>query len=131
MGGKVSLILVLGFSSLFAIMGTEMLKTSNEATDNYVNYFKQTEAHNLAVSGANMAANEIFINKFWMTGYSNLKLDKGSLDVTVDSFGVENKLITSIGEFDGYQDTVIVLLEPKNFAQYGNFYNSMGLGCYG
>ncbi len=55
-----------------------------------------------------------------------LKIDEGSLDVTVDSIGVENKLITSIGEYDGYQDTVIVLLAPKNFAQYGNFYNLMG-----
>jgi hypothetical protein len=126
MGGKASLLLVLGFSSIFAIMGVEMLKSSNEATDNYVKYFEQTEAHNLAVSGANMAANEIFINKFWMAGYSNLKIDEGSLDVTVDSIGVENKLITAIGEYDGYQDTVIVLLAPKNFAQYGNFYNSMG-----
>jgi hypothetical protein len=45
--------------------------------------------------------------------------------VNVDSFGVDNKLITSIGNYNGYQDTVIVLLEPKNFAQYGNFYNSM------
>ena len=73
MGGKASLLLVLGFSSIFAIMGVEMLKSSNEATDNYVKYFERTEAHNLAVSGANMAANEIFINKFWMAGLFQLK----------------------------------------------------------
>jgi len=126
MGGKVSLILVLGFSSLFAIMGTEMLKSSNEATDNYVDYFEKTKAHNIAVSGANMAANEIFINKFWMTGYSSLQIDNGSLSVRIDSSNIYDRIITSVGEFDGIKDTVIAFLQPKNFAQYGNFYNSMG-----
>jgi len=125
MGGKAALLLVLGFSSLFAIMGTEMLKSANDSTDNYVNYFEQTKAHNIAVSGANMAANEIFITKYWTAGYSGLQFDNGSLSVTVDSINTFDKVITSIGEFDGVSDTVIVYLQPKNFAQYGNFYNSM------
>lgn len=125
MSGKASLILVLAFSILFGIMGTNMIRTSNEATDSYINYYTKTKAHDLAVSGANMAANAIFINKFWMTGYNNLNIDYGFLNVSVDSFGYDNKLITAIGTFQGFKDTVMVWLEPKNFAQYGNFYNSM------
>ena len=125
MGGKVSLLLVLAFSALFGIMGTQMLRTSNEATDAYVDYYKKTKAHDLAVSGANMAANEIFINKLWMAGYNNLNIDYGSINVSVDTFNYNNKIITATSDFDGYKDTVIVWLEPKNFAQFGNFYNSM------
>jgi hypothetical protein len=125
MTGKTSLILVLAFSILFGIMGANMIRTSNEATDSYIEYYSKTKAHDLAVSGANMAANAIFINKYWMAGYNNLNIDYGLLNVSVDSFGYDNKLITAIGDFEGYRDTVLVWLEPKNFAQYGNFYNSM------
>ena len=130
MAGKASLLLVLGFSILFGIMGAGMLSTSNEATDSYIEYYAKTKAHDLAVSGANMAANQIFINKFWMDGYNDLQIDYGFVKVSVDSFGYDNKMITSIsnfqiGGFKNYTDTVLVWLEPKNFAQYGNFYDEM------
>ena len=72
MGGKAALLLVLAFSALFGIMGTQMLRTSNQATDSYVHYYKKTKAHDLAVSGANMAVNEIFMNKSWKAGYSTI-----------------------------------------------------------
>jgi len=84
MGGKASLLLVLAFSALFGIMGTQILRTANEATDSYVHYYKKTKAHDLAVSGANMAVNEIFINKSWTTGYNNLAMDYGIINVWVD-----------------------------------------------
>jgi len=125
MGGKVSLLLVLAFSALFGIMGTQMLRTSNEATDAYVDYYNKTKAHDLAVSGANMAANEIFINKSWMIGYKDLPVDHGVINVSVAKYGVNDRIITATSDFAGYRDTVKVWLEPKNFAQYGNFYNSM------
>ncbi len=125
MGGKVSLLLVLGFSALFGIMGTQMLRTSNEATDAYVDYYKKTKAHDLAVSGANMAANEIFINKSWVAGYNDLNVDYGYINVAVDTVNYNNRIITATSDYEGYKDTVMVWLEPKNFAQYGNFYNSM------
>ncbi len=125
MGGKASLLLVLAFSALFGIMGTQILRTANEATDSYVNYYKKTKAHDLAVSGANMAVNEIFINKSWTTGYNNLAVDYGLINVWIDSFGYNNRKIYSVSNFDGYKDSVMVWLEPKNFAQYGNFYDLM------
>ena len=125
MGGKVSLILVLGFSTIFALVGKDMLQFSNSATDNYVAYYNKTRAHNIAVSGANMAVNEIFINKTWKVGYSSLNLDYGTLDVSVDSLPNDTKMVTSIGHFYNSSDTVSVTLAPKNFAQYGNFYNTM------
>ncbi len=123
MGGKVSLFLVIGFGVLFAIMGRNLLTVSNEATDNFVKYYTYTKAHNIAVAGANLSANRIFLNKTWMEGYSDESINGGTLNVTVDSFKTYNRRITSIGEFEGEKDTVIVTLEPKNFAQYGNFYD--------
>ena len=125
MGGKASLLLVVAFSVLFGIMGTQMLRTSNEATDSYVDYFKKTKAHDLAVSGANIAANETYFSAFWKKGYSNLEVDGGTVDISVDSFGNNRRKLFSVSNYDGYKDTVIVWLEPKNFAQYGNFYDFM------
>jgi hypothetical protein len=126
MGGKVSLLLILGFSGLFGIMGQNLLNFSNEASDNFYEYYTDTRSHNIAVSGANMAANKLFIDKTWMDGWDDISIDGGSLTVTVETFNVFNRRIFSVGSYRGASDTVIVTLAPKNFAQYGNFYDKNG-----
>ncbi|NWF49165.1 MAG: hypothetical protein HXY49_01340 [Ignavibacteriaceae bacterium] len=124
MSGKAILILVAAFSFLFVLRGKEILDFSTSTVDNYISYYSKTNSHSIAVSGANMAASQIFINRSWKAGYKNLDFSSGKLNVTVDSFGYDNRRITSIGTYNGYKDTVIAILSPKNFAQYGNFYNS-------
>lgn len=123
MGGKISLLLILGFSGIFALMGRDLLNFSNEAGENFYDYYTGTRAHNIAVSGANMAANKLFLNKAWVTGFDDLAIDGGNLNVIVDTFETFNRRLYSIGSYGGISDTVIVTLEPKNFAQYGNFYD--------
>ena len=125
MGGKVSLLLVLGLSTIFAIMGKNLMNFTNSASDNFYDYYTGTRAHNIAVSGANMSANKLFLNKSWVQGFQDLSIDGGELNVIVDTFQTFNRRIYSIGTYRGASDTVIVTLQPKNFAQYGNFYNSM------
>ena len=126
MGGKVSLLLVLGFSGIFALMGRNLLSFSNEASQNFYDYFTRTRSHNIAVSGANMASNKLFLDKTWMAGWDDLSIDGGSLTVTVNIIDIDNRRIYSVGSYGGVSDTVIVNLAPKNFAQYGNFYNKNG-----
>lgn len=126
MGGKASLVLVLAFGVLFGIVGSNMLRTSNEATDNFVDYYKKAKAHNIASSALNIAANKIFIDPNWNTGIPNLPIAGGVANVSVQTYGTYGKKLTSISDFAGYKDTTIAWLEPKNFAQYGNFYNVMG-----
>jgi len=125
MGGKASLLLVIAFGVLFGIVGSNMLRTSNEATDNLVDYYKKAKAHNIATSALNMAANKVFINHTWNTGI-NRDIDDGSVVVSVQNFGTYGKKLISISNYEGYKDTAIAWLEPKNFAQYGNFYDVMG-----
>jgi len=125
MGGKASLLLVIAFGVLFGIVGSNMLRTSNEATDNLVDYYKKSKAHNIATSALNMAANKVFINHTWNTGI-NRDIDDGSVVVSVQNFGTYGKKLISISNYEGYKDTAIAWLEPKNFAQYGNFYDVMG-----
>ena len=39
MNGKISILMVMGFSALFAIFGRNMLSSSNVTVDNYSFYF--------------------------------------------------------------------------------------------
>ena len=126
MGGKVSLLLILGFSGIFGLMGRNLLNFSNEASDNFYDYYSGTRSHNIAVSGANMAANKLFKDKTWTAGWDALSIDDGSLNVTVEIFETYKRRIFSVGTYRGTSDTVIVTLQPKNFAQYGNFYDKNG-----
>lgn len=126
MGGKASLVLVIAFGVLFAIVGSNMLRTSNDANDNFVDYYTKAKAHNIVTSALNIAANKIFINHTWNAGLNNLPIAGGVANVTVENFGTYGKKITSISNFNNYKDTAIAWLEPKNFAQYGNFYDVMG-----
>lgn len=126
MSGRASLILVLAFGLLFGVVGSNMLKTSNDATDTFVDYYKKTIAHNIANSAASMAANKIFINKNWNAGFDDLPIGGGWADVVVETYDLYSKKITATSDFEGYKDTVQVWLEPKNFAQFGNFYDVMG-----
>jgi hypothetical protein len=125
MGGKVSLILVMLFSALFALFGTNILKSSVQMTENYSDYYSKARAHSIAVSGANMAINELFIDKKWMTGFKNLNFQSGVMNVEIDTFGYDSRKITSVGEYNNKTSTVEIVLEPVNFSIFGNFYERM------
>lgn len=123
MGGKVSLILVMSFSVLFAMFGRNILNSSVTVTDNFSNYYSKTRSQSIAISGANMAINNLYLNKNWMTGYSNKSFANGKFDVTVDTVGWDSRRIISTGVYYGDTSRVEILLEPENFALFGNFYN--------
>jgi hypothetical protein len=84
MGGKVSLLLILGFSGIFGLMRRNLLNFSNEASENFYDYYTDTRSHNIAVSSANMAANMLFIDKTWIEGFDTISIDGGLLTVTVE-----------------------------------------------
>lgn len=85
MGGKASLLLVIGFSAIFLIFGNNYNTISGKAADNYFDYYLNLSAHNIAVSGANMAAREIFNNEEWVEGFTNVQMSSGILNVAVDN----------------------------------------------
>ena len=74
MGGKVSIILVMSFSLLFALFGRNILNNSVTITENFSDYYSITRAQSIAISGANMAINKLYLNKSWMAGFSNLTI---------------------------------------------------------
>ncbi|MCU7492174.1 MAG: hypothetical protein ACM3UR_12550 [Bacteroidota bacterium] len=123
MGGKASIYMVLGFSLIFLVASMNYGRLTGSAVDNNVEYYKNTVAHNIAVSGANMAANEIFLDKNWNAGYTNLPFSSGKINVTVEDAGQQKKRITSTGEFQGISKKVVILLQPSGFSKYAYYTN--------
>lgn len=81
------MLLVLGFSLIFMSVSNNFNSLMVKSVDGYGVYFNETMAYNIAVSGANMAANAIFIDRTWETGYSNISFyqGKGLLNVYVSN----------------------------------------------
>ena len=123
MGGKVSLILVMSFSVLFALFGRNILNSSVTVTENFSDYYSNARAHSIAISGANIAINKLFLDKNWMTGINNRSFSNGTLNVNIDTIGYDSRKITSVGVYNGKSKTVEIVLEPENFSIFGNFYN--------
>ncbi|MHB1686349.1 MAG: hypothetical protein ACYCVH_03115 [Ignavibacteriaceae bacterium] len=123
MGGKAILLVVIGFGMIFAIMGVNFGRVSTSSVKNFVQYYSNTKAHNMAVSGANMAANAMFLDPTWTAGYSNVSFDGGTLNVTVqilDSFK-NIRQITSTSSYNGYSSLVRVVLQPSQFSKFGYY----------
>lgn len=83
MGGKAAMLLVLGFSLIFIVSGHNFNGLSTNSIENLENYFSTNMAHNIAVAGANMAANRIFIDKTWDKGYKDLEFQGGIINVYI------------------------------------------------
>jgi len=122
MTGKAILLVVIGFSLTLLAVGQRFGSVSNQAVDNYVKYQKETVAHNIAISGANVAANAIYMNPTWDEGYS-VPFQDGHLDITVDVVNATLgfREITSRGTFLGKTSEIKLRIAPSNFSEYAYY----------
>ncbi len=123
MSGKAILFLVVGFSLIFLVLGQNFGRISTEGIDNSSNYFERTVAHNIASSGANIGANQIFLNPNWTAGLNNISFDGGVLNVSVDIIDAFQNIrrVNSIGIFKDDTSIVQITLQPSSFAQFAYF----------
>jgi hypothetical protein len=118
--GRMVFILVLGFSALFLVMGYNANKVASRSVQNMVDYHAKTVAYNIAVSGANLAANEIFLDDNWDAGFNNVEFDGGILNanvVVLDALHNIRKLTTA-GTYRGVTKTVEVTFKPSSFSKF-------------
>jgi hypothetical protein len=128
MSGKASILVIAGFSLIFLVIAQNFGSVSNRAVDNYVNYYNETISHNIAVSGANIAANEIYLDPTWNDGYQNLVYQGGILDIdvnVVDAFLNIIEIVSS-ADYNGKTSTVKVTLSPSKFSKFAYFSVSEG-----
>lgn len=108
MGGRAAMLLVLGFSVIFLTIGFNFNNLTNRSVENSMDYYNETQAYNLAVSGANLAANQIFLDKSWSTGYSNKQMGGGTINVYVSNN------YSSTGSLSTSGKTIICHIPPGN-----------------
>ncbi|MFC2084535.1 hypothetical protein ACFLS9_05715 [Bacteroidota bacterium] len=125
MGGKAALFMVLGFSTIFLVFGHRFNNIVNNSVDVNSGYFLNTTAHNLAVSGANLALNEIFLDPDWKTGFSNITMNYGKINVTVYDSSSELKIVKSVGEIQGVRKEILVKMKPSSFAKFAWYISNM------
>lgn len=129
MSGKATLLLIVGFSLIFLVVSRNFGITSNRAIDNYVDYYKKAVSHNIAVSGANIAANNIFLDPTWdASGYSNIDYQDGTISLGVQKIDPFKNIIeiTAQGSYDGYNSTVKIKLAPSKFSKFAYYSVSEG-----
>lgn len=123
MGGKASLFVVAGFSLMFLVLANNFGTVSNRSIDNYVDYFTEATSHNIAISGANLAANEIYLDPTWDDGYSNLSFQGGKINLEVNVVDIYQNIreIVSVADYKGEEDTVRVTLAPSKFSKFAYY----------
>ena len=125
MGGKGAILLVLSFSILFLILGNRFNWLATNSIDNFIDYYSQTRAHNLAVSAANLAANALFLDGNWDEGFYEVDFSEGEITVEVSDIGDE-RLLTCVGTYNDISKEVKIRLKPSNFAKFAYYMNLFG-----
>ena len=117
--GKLSLFLVLGFSILYIVLGGNSNKLSSRSVENMADYNARTIAHNIAVSGTNLACNQLFLNGAWDDGY-NKDFENGSFSASVQVLDPWKNIrkLTTTANFGGVNKTIEVIFQPSSFAKF-------------
>jgi hypothetical protein len=128
MTGKASLLLIMGFCMIFMVISKNFGDVSNRSTDNFVNYFNETVAHDIAISAANTAANQVFLDPTWDSGYNSIPFQGGTYSVQMVVLDVYKNIreITAQGTYGGKTSTVKVKFAPSKFSKFAYYSVSEG-----
>ncbi len=121
MGGKALLFVILGFNLILMVAGLNYNRSSTRAVENDVDFFYYNELNNLALTGANIALNELAINNAWESGYDDLEFGNGKIDIDVINIsGVEKKLVVT-AKINNKEKKIYLNTRPGSFANYANY----------
>ena len=105
MGGRASTIMVMGFVVLLSFQITSMSRRSTLAVENAVDDYMRMTAHQIAVSGMNIAASKLYQDFDWRTGFNNVPFQEGMLSVSFGSSG-DTIEVYSVSTYRTIVDTV-------------------------
>lgn len=88
--GRNAIFLVMGFTLIFVMTGRNLSSMGTTAFLTAINYYENTQGHNIAEVGANIACNQIFLNPSWRAGYSNVSFGGGTFSVTATNVSGTN-----------------------------------------
>jgi len=122
MSGKASLFVVVGFTLLFMITLQNYGSITNRSVDNYIEYCNKTVAHNIALSAANIVANQVY--RIPMQGASNsgwCDFQGGRMQWSVSNWVNRIRTLTAIGEYGGETSLIQIQVTPNSFSRYAYF----------
>lgn len=129
--GKSSILMVMGFNVIFALMGFSLSRVASEGLKNYAIYYTTSQAHNIAQAAANIACNQIFFAPYWQTGYSNVPFGGGSFSVVVKKTTNLRILVTATATMRGpddntslYEDKIYkikIIMQPSSFSKFAYY----------
>jgi hypothetical protein len=128
MGGKASLLLVLGFSLIFMVAGRNFNNMATNTTINVSNYYIDAKTHTLASSGVNIVINKLFLDATVSDQTFNYSLDGGTIAVTLSTINAYQNIrqLLSVGTFSGASSTIRIVLKPSLFSKFAYFSNDEG-----
>ncbi len=132
MAGRGTLLIILGYTILFGLTARYWTRVATNSVDNFLGYYNESTAHEIAVSAANIGGNQVYVNEpsghsFHLSG----TLSGGEFDVEVDSINQYQLLLTATGTYppsgsDGsVTDTVRVQFGPNYFSTFGLYTGTM------
>jgi hypothetical protein len=129
MGGKASILLVLGFSLIFAVAGINFNRVASSSVDNVTYYYAETNAFNIAQSAANIAANKIFTNPTWTAGFTDKEFSNGKMSVSVELLNdfANTRKVTATGIYydpvkkKEIRKDIIIKLQPGRFSRFAYY----------
>ena len=126
MSGKATLYVVIGFSLLFLTKLQNFGSVSNRSIDNYIEYNNKTAAHNIALSAANIVANQVY--RMPMQGSSNSgwqNFQGGKMRWSVSGWVNNIRTLTATGIYgngtSADTNTIQIMVTPNSFARYAYF----------
>ena len=133
--GKASLIYVVGLSVMLGYALLNVSWTSTQSMDNYMSYYGRSMAHNLALTGANIACQRLLQDPSYSTDLTDQQYAGGIFNVYIDKSSGDSCLVKSYAEINltgaEMRDTVIACLKFTPLAKYGWFTDSERNGYHG
>lgn len=127
--GKYSLILILGFSIVVLGLLPLIHSRASRSYENYIDYYGEGQAHNIAASGANFGANMLFTNSSAQFSYSNVQMAGGKVSFYTTKQADSTILLTSRGKYRGIEETIETTFGMSSFAKFGVYLATMA-GIY-
>jgi hypothetical protein len=129
MGGKASIILVMGFAMVLGFLTVNLNTFATKAIGNMTTYHESTVAHNLALAGANTALSKVYQDTTWtgpITQSYNSPLLRGSFTASVINLGAAGKLMRCISAYpastgETLRDTIEVSFNARKKNSFSMF----------
>lgn len=119
--GRTAIYMIIGMSAIFLFFGRTMTSVATDSIDNAITYYENTQRYNIAVAGANLACNQIFLDRTWRSGFTDVEFNGGLFSVSVYDSASGRVLITSTGTYQSQTHTVKVLLSPSSFSKFAMY----------